>query len=337
MAGDRWGNSSSHRLRIRRVVSGAVVSRFSQLVVVLLGVTFLTFVMLNLLPGDPAFAVLGENATPEAVARFTAEQRLERPIPVRYLDWLGGALTGDLGTSYVNDRDVASTIADRVWISAEIVVLAQLMALALAIPAALVAVVKRDTIIDKVLSMSAFAGLSVPSFLLAFLLILLFAVNLQWLPASGFTRIGDGVWANLRTALLPSLTLAAAQYSIYMRLLRSEMIDTLEFDFVTTARGKGLRGHRIMVRHVMRNSLLSLVTVVGVGTGALLGGAVITESIFAIPGLGRLLIDAINARDLMMVQGLVLFIATSYVVINLAVDLLYAFLDPRIRHGRSVV
>ncbi|MBI5089126.1 MAG: ABC transporter permease [Actinobacteria bacterium] len=310
-----------------------LLSRLAQLVVVLVGVSFLTFFMLNLLPGDPAVATLGDDATPEALASFRAEHDLDRPVLTRYLTWAGGAVTGDLGQSYRNDRDVLDTIVDRVPVSLELVVIAQVISLALAIPAALLAVWKRNTIVDRALSMSAFAGLSIPSFLLAFLLILVFAVQLNWLPASGFTRISEGFGDNLRTALLPALTLSLSQYSVYMRLLRSEMIETLGNEYITTAYGKGLGVRRILVRHVMRNSLFSMITVIGVNIGVLLGGAVITESIFAIPGIGRLLIDSISQRDLMMVQGVVLFVAVTYVVINLLVDLSYTLLDPRIRHG----
>lgn len=328
------------RSRWRRRAAGSpvplvIAKRLGQLVLVLLGVSFLTFVMLNLLPGDPALAVLGDDASPEAVEAFRVENDLNRPLLTRYLSWVQGAATGDLGNSYRNDQDVLATILDRAPVSLELVVLAQVLALGVAIPAALFAVWKRNTVADHAVSIVAFAGLAVPSFLLAFVLILVFAVQLQWFPASGYTRLSESIPGNLHSAFLPSATIALAECAVYTRLLRSEMIETMSQEFVTTAYGKGLPTRRIFVSHVLRNSLFALITVVGVNVGTLLGGAVITETIFAIPGVGRLLIDSITQRDLMMVQGVVLFTAATYVVLNLVIDLLYTVIDPRIRHGRS--
>jgi peptide/nickel transport system permease protein len=307
--------------------------RLLQLIPVLFGVSFITFIMLNLLPGDPAVAILGDQATPEALENLRRTLGLDRPLLVRYVDWVWDAMRGDLGTSYRNNLDVRETILQRLPVSLEILILAQILALGLAIPVAALAVWKRNTAVDRIIGLSAFTGLSMPNFLLAIILILVLSVNMGLLPATGYVPLEDGLRANLRTVLLPAVTLAFSEYAVYMRLLRSEMIDTLREEYVTTAFAKGLSTRRVLVRHVMRNSLFSLITVVGVNMGTLLGGAVITETIFAVPGLGRLLIDSIYQRDLIVVQGVVLFVAVAYVLVNLTVDLIYALLDPRIRHG----
>jgi peptide/nickel transport system permease protein len=303
-----------------------------QLVAVLVGVSFITYVVLNLLPGDPALGTLGEDATPEALAAFRREHGLDRPMLVRYFEWAGRAATGDLGESYNTGRPVRVAITERLWVTAELVVIAQVLALGAAIPSALMAVRRPNGLIDRATNFLVFAGLSIPTFLLSYVLILFFAVRFQIFPATGFDRIGDGLRDNLRSVALPAITLAVGPFAVYVRVLRSEMLDTLRNDFVTTAYGKGLSKNRVLFRHVFRGSLLSLVTVVGVTVGALLGGTVITESIFAIPGIGRLLIEAISTRDLMVVQGVVLFVSVCYVVINFLVDLLYSVLDPRIRY-----
>lgn len=308
--------------------------RLLQLVPVLLGVSFITFIMLNLLPGDPAVAILGDQATPETVESLRSSLGLDRPLMVRYVDWLWDAMRGDLGVSFRNNIAVRDTIMDRLPVSLEILVFAQIFSLGIAIPVAALAVWRRNTVVDRVIGLSAFTALSMPNFLLAIILILIVSVNLGLLPATGFVPLENGLEENFRTVMLPAATLALSEYAVYMRLLRSEMIDTLREDYVTTAFSKGLSTRRVLIRHVMRNSLFSLITVVGVNIGTLLGGAVITETIFAVPGLGRLLIDSIYQRDLIVVQGVVLFVAVAYVVMNLAVDLMYALLDPRIRHGR---
>lgn len=330
-AADEYRPPSTAARLARR--SGRVGRRLSQVVVVALGVSLLTFLMLNLLPGDPAVAVLGEYAAPEAVAAFREEHGLDRSLPERYVDWLGGAVQGDLGTSYVSQTSVAGTIMNRLPATLELVLLAQLIALGVAIPVAVLAARKPNSWFDRAASVSAFAGLSMPGFLFAYLLILVFAVQLDWLPATGWTKLTDSVTGNLQTALLPALTLSLTQYAVYVRVLRTEMIDTLGLDFVTTAHGKGLHPRRVLLRHVLRGSLLSLVTVVGVNIGMMLGGAVITESIFGISGLGRTLVDAIYQRDLPTVQGVVLFVAVTYVLLNALVDGMYSLLDPRIRYG----
>lgn len=313
----------------------AVGRKLLQLFIVVVGVSIMTFALLNVLPGDPAVAALGDQATPQTIAAFRAEHGLDRPLVVRYWEWASHAATGDLGTSYYNGANVRDTIESRLPVSVELVLLAELIALALAIPAAVICTRFRGRWIDKLLSFTSFLTLAVPTFLLALIFILVLCVQLRLFPASGWEPLSAGLGANLRTAFLPALTLALPQYAVFMRLLRSDMVQTMGEDFVTTAYAKGASPKRILLRHVMRNSLFSLITVLGVNIGICLGGAVITETIFAVPGMGRLLIDSIGQRDIMVVQGVVLFLAVVYVLVNLLVDLVYALLDPRIRYGRD--
>jgi peptide/nickel transport system permease protein len=300
-----------------------------------LGASFLTFIVLILLPGDPAIAVLGENATPVQITAFRAEHHLDQPILERYASWIGHAVTGDLGHSYADGRPVTQALVERIPVSLELVLVAQIFALVIAIPLALLTVSRRGRWTDRAVTLLSLGGLSLPTFVLAYVLILFFAVRLNWFPATGFTHLSDGPLDNVRSVLLPAITLALPLFATYIRLLRNEMLSTLSNDFVTTAHGKGLSAQRVLIVHVFRGSLFSLITIVGLNFGALLGGTVITETIFAVPGVGRLLIEAISKRDSVTVQGVVLFIATCYVVINVLVDLLYSFLDPRIRHGRN--
>lgn len=312
---------------MRRVI----LHRIAQAIPVIIGVSFLTFVFLNILPGDPATAILGEQATPATIAAVNEEFGLNRPFMIRYIDWAGHAVIGDLGTSLSNRADVMDTILAKLPVSVEIMVLAQVIALGVAVPLATFASYKRDTAIDRIIGVGALSGLSVPNFLLAIVLIFTFAVSLGWLPAVGWVGLSDDVVENLRHAILPAVTLALSEIAIYFRVLRSEMIETFQEEYVATAYAKGLSVNKVIRRHVLRNSLFTLITVVGINIGTLIGGAVITETVFAVPGVGRLLIDSILSRDLFMVQGVVLFIVIAYVFLFLIVDLLYLVLDPRIR------
>ncbi|MGN0095309.1 MAG: ABC transporter permease [Corynebacterium sp.] len=309
--------------------------RLLQLVPVLIGVSFLTFLLLDLLPGDPATAILGDGATPEAVDALNAELGMDDPMLVRYWHWIVGAVSGDLGTSFNSGQPVSTLLLQRVPASLEIMVLAQVLALVVAIPVAIAAARRPGSFLDRTLGLTAFAGVAMPPFLLGMLLVLLVAVPFG-LPATGWIPMGENPLLNLRSALLPALTLGFALYAVYMRVLRADLVTQLtQEDYVTTARAKGLPMRRIISRHVLRNSVFPLITVVGINMGALLGGAVIVEQFFAVPGLGKLIVDAIYQRDFLVVQGAVVLIAVAFVLINFAVDVLYAALDPRIRHARS--
>lgn len=314
-----------------------VARRVVQLVPVVVGVSFLTFLLLNLLPGNVAVAILGNNATPQSVATLSHQLHLDQPLLVRYWHWAWAALHGNLGNSLTTHQSVVSTVWQRVPVSLEVLVLSLLIALALAVPVGAVAARYRERVPDRLLGMWSFCGLSIPPFLLALVLILVFAVKLHWLPATGFTHLSDGVVPSLKTAILPAATLAFGAFAVYARLLRSEMVRELDTeDYVMTARAKGASERRVLVRHVLRNSSFGLITAVGVDFGRLLGGAVVVETVFALPGVGQLLISSIYQRDVTVVQGVVLLISVVVVLANLAVDVLYSVLDPRIRHGALV-
>ncbi|WP_309229751.1 MULTISPECIES: ABC transporter permease [unclassified Blastococcus] len=313
-----------------------VLRRLPSLLATLFAVSLLTFLMTSLLPGDPALQILGaENATPEAIAAVRADLGLDDPLPVRYLHWIGDALTGDFGRSYRTNEPVSDAILDRLPVTAEIGILAIVIALLVAIPVGMLSAYRAGTRTDKLISSTSFGLLAVPNFMVAIFLILIFAVWLGVLPATGWVNFTDDPVQNLRSALLPALSLAIAEMAVYTRLLRTDMIATLQQDFVTMARVKGVSNRRILFRHALRPSSFSLMTVAGVQVGAIIGGSVVIETLFALPGVGRLLLEAVLVRDLLMVQGVALVIAISYVVVNFTVDILYSYLDPRISHGRS--
>lgn len=315
-------------------VGANVGGRLAYLAAVMLCAAAATFLMFELLPGSLADAILGENATAEDIARLEAELGLDRPLAERFAAWLWHALQGDLGRSHITGEPVASAVAERLPVSIELMVLAQLAALAIALPLGTLAGYREGTRIDRIISGGAFGVLAVPHFVLGILLILVFAIWLRVLPATGFVPFAADPLGNLRSMVLPTLTLALAEAPVYLRLLRSDLASTLREPFITVARAKGLSDRRILLTHALRPSSFSLITVMGINIGHLIGGAVVIETLFALPGLGRLLIEAIIKRDYPVVQGLVLFVAAAFVVVNLVVDALYALLDPRVRHDR---
>ncbi len=309
--------------------------RLLYLLPVLLAVTMLTFLIASLLPGDLAYTMLGDQATPEKVAALRAQMGLDLPIWQRYLHWLWGVLHGDLGRSFRTGETVLAAVTDRLPVSLELMVLAEALGLLIAIPLAIFCAVKNGSALDRFLTGLAFGKLSLPPFLVAILLIYLFAVELNLLPATGWVPFAEDPVANLRSFVLPAVTLAFAEWPVLMRVLRSDMIATLQEDYIAMAKAKGLRPARILLVHALKPSSLTLVTVTGINIGRLIGGALIIETIFAIPGIGRLLVGAIYARDFIILQGVVLFVAVGFVMVNFVVDMLYAVLDPRIRHGRA--
>jgi peptide/nickel transport system permease protein len=314
---------------------GFVARRLLYLVPVLIAVSLLTFLIASLLPGDLAYVILGDQATPEKVAALRADMGLDQPIWWRYLSWLGNVLQGDFGRSFRTGQTVLQAVAERLPVSIELMLLAQLGALAIGIPLAIACAVRSGSAFDRFMTGSAFSMLSVPAFLSAILLIYLFAVELRWLPATGYVPFNEDPIGNLRCFVLPALTLALGEWPVLMRVLRSDMIATLQEDYIAMARAKGLKPSRILLVHALKPSSLTLVTVTGINIGRLIGGTVIVESIFALPGIGRLLLGAIFTRDLVILQGVVLFVAIGYVLMNFIVDMLYAVLDPRIRHGHA--
>src|SRR5215470_9470741 len=310
-----------------------VARRLMYLVPVLVAVSMLTFVIASLLPGDLAYVILGDQATPEKVEALRQDLGLDQPILVRYLGWLGHVLQGDLGRSFRTGQTVLQAVAERLPVSLELMVLAQLLGLVIGVPIAIVCAARSGGPFDRFMTGTAFGMLSVPTFLSAILLIYLFAVQLRWLPATGYVPLAEDPLANLRFFVLPALTLGMAEWPGIMRVLRSDMIATLQEDYIALARAKGLKPWRILFVHALKPSSLTLVTITGINIGRLIGGAVIVESIFALPGVGRLIVGAIYTRDLVILQGAVLLVAAGFVVVNFVVDMLYAVLDPRIRHG----
>jgi peptide/nickel transport system permease protein len=310
--------------------------RLLRLIPVILAVTGVTFLLTALLPGDPAIAILGDQAQPEAIAALRKQLREDEPLPIRYVDWLKSAASGDLGSSLRSRQKVTTLIRERLPVSLELLVVSQILALALALPAGIVAAHRAQRRFDKVASGTAFGLLSMPGFVVGIVLIYLFAVQFEFFPASGYTRLGDNVFENVRSFFLPALTLAIAEAAVYMRLVRNDMIATLQEDYIAMARAKGMPPAHILLRHALKPSSFTLMTVLGINVGRLMGGALVVESLFALPGIGRLLVEAIYTRDLITVQGVVLFVAVTYVLINFGVDMLYAVLDPRIRHERAL-
>lgn len=305
-----------------------------RLAVVLFCVTLLTYLIVNILPGDVAIVILGTLATPQDIAGLRADLGLDRPMLVRYFDWLGSALSGDLGRSYRNGEPVAQAIADRLPVSLQLMVMAQIIALGIAVPAALLSVRQPGGLFDRMSASVAFGFLATPNFMLGIVLIYLFSVSFDLLPATGYTQMSESLWGNLESMILPSLTLGLIEWTVLMRVLRSDLLTTLKEDFILLARAKGLPPWRVLLQHALRPSSFTLITVLGLNIGGLIGGAVIVEQIFALPGVGRLLLGGIFNRDLILVQGTVSFIAAGFVLINFLVDMLYAVLDPRVRHVR---
>lgn len=305
-----------------------------RLAVVLLCVTLLTFLIVNILPGDVAIVILGTLATPQDIAGLRADLGLDRPMLVRYFDWLGSALSGDLGRSYRNGEPVAQAIADRLPVSLQLMVMAQIIALGIAVPVALLSVRRPGGLFDRMSASAAFGFLAMPNFMLGIVLIYLFSVTFDLLPATGFTPMSEGFWDNLVSMTLPAATLGLIEWTVLMRVLRSDLLTTLKEDFILLARAKGLPPWRVLLQHALRPSSFTLITVLGLNIGGLIGGAVIVEQIFALPGVGRLLLGGIFNRDLILVQGTVSFIAAGFVLINFLVDMLYAVLDPRVRYAR---
>lgn len=309
--------------------------RLRRLVAVMLAVTFFTFLLVNVLPGDVAYDIAGQDASEQEVQLIRAELGLDQPVLWRYAKWLGAFLVGDWGISYRTGETVSEAILSRFPVSFELMLIAQIFCILLALPAGILSAYKSGTWIDRVIATSGFMSLSVPAFMGAIFLILLFSLELNWLPVSSYEPLSSGLWANLRGFILPGMAIALAEWTVLMRVLRADMIGVLQQDYIALARSKGLPTWQVLVRHALRPSSFSMITIFGLQVGSLIGGSIIIEMIFALPGVGRLLINAIYARDFIVVQGIVTFIAFAYVIVNFSVDMLYAILDPRIRTERS--
>jgi peptide/nickel transport system permease protein len=312
-------------------VAEVIVRRLLATVPVLLLVTAGVFLLLHLTPGDPVDAMMAESADADAKESLRRELGLDRPIAVQYVAWMGRLLRGDLGRSIRNGEPVIENVGRRIRPSLELALLAMTIAVLVAFPVAIASAVRHNTAVDRLGTSFALFGICLPNFLLALLLIFVFGVTLRWLPISGYLDPLDEGWSGFRSLVLPAVTLGLALAAVIMRTLRSSLLEALGEDYVRTARAKGLSESVVIRGHVLRNALIPVVTVLGLQLGTLIGGAVITEYIFALPGVGRLVVDAVFARDYPLVQGVILLIAIGFIVSNLLVDLLYGWIDPRIR------
>jgi peptide/nickel transport system permease protein len=318
------------RLRASRPLRFTVF-KLGRALLVVVAATMLTQWLLDRAPGGLAATMLGEQASPENVAALEAELGLDRPFLVRYVDWAGDVVTGDLGRSPITNRSVWEAITVALPITAEIVVLATLLALGLALSTAFLAARRPGGSVDRLLGGLTSAALAVPTFVLAPVLLYFLAVELELVPVTGWEALSDGLGPNLQAAILPAIAVAVPEFAVFQRLFRGDLVATLEEDYIDAARARGVGEGRIILRHAFRPASISLMTVTGISIGRLLGGTVVVESLFALPGVGLLLQQAIVQRDLAMVQGIVVFLAIVYVGVNLAVDVLYGVVDPRIR------
>jgi peptide/nickel transport system permease protein len=308
-----------------------LLRRLALIVPTLFFVSVLIFGLQQLLPGDPALALAGEDANPEVIAYLRHKYHLDEPLPVRYALWIEGVAHGDLGESIRIKEPVLDLIVEKLPVTGELAFFALVIALAIGVPAGIIAAVKNNTVIDYGATMAALWGLSIPNFWLGILLILLFSVELDWLPASGFVSPEQNLKQNLLTLIMPAFVLGNAIAAVMMRHTRSAMLQVLGADYVRTARAKGLSEKRVVLRHALRNALVPVVTLGALEFGGLLSGAVLTEQIFSIPGFGKLIVDAVFNRDYAVVQGVVLCTAMAYMLLNLLADVAYVLINPRLR------
>jgi peptide/nickel transport system permease protein len=311
-----------------------ILRRLLQAIFIIWGCATLVFFMVRMIPGDPVVQMLGPEYTPEAAAALREKLGLDAPLQVQYVRWFGNILRGDLGGSIATGETVMQIIATGLPKTLSLATLSFLIAVTIAVPAGVIAALKRNTPFDFVASVIAFVGVSMPSFWLGILLILIFAVQLRWLPAIGYAELTeDGFVEWLRRLILPSLAIGAGYSAILMRFVRAGLLEVLGSDYVRTARAKGVREGAVVLRHALRNALIPVVTVIGIQLALLLSGTVVVETVFSIRGIGRILVGAIFDRDYPIVQGVILVIAAIFVLANLIVDILYTVIDPRIRYG----
>ena len=314
-------------------MSTYVLKRLVSMAPVLLLVSVVIFSIIHLTPGDRVLVMLGEEASPEARDALRRELGLDQPLPIQYAAWLARVLRGDLGRSIRTHQPVSEAILQRLPVTIELSALATLVSLSIALPAGVVAVVRRNSRADVISTVFSLLGVSMPNFLLAVLLIFVLSLQLRWLPPIGYVNPLQDIAANLKGMIMPALALGTALAAVVARLTRSSLLEVLSQDYIRTAWAKGLREGLSIQRHAMKNSLIPVVTVVGLQLGNLLGSAIVTETIFALPGVGRLVIDSIFQRDFPLVQGVVLYLSLIFLMVNLLVDLVYAYRDPWIRYG----
>jgi peptide/nickel transport system permease protein len=303
------------------------------LIPVLIIVGVIVFALMHFIPGDPASAMLGRDATEEQKAALRARLGLDEPVPVQFVTWFGNALRLDFGESLFMHQPVTQALLDRLQPTGLLTLYALTLSIVIAIPAGVIAAVRANSLLDRVLMVIAISGVAIPGFFFGILLILLFAVVLGWLPSGGYTGLDEDPVEHFRYMALPTLALGFSAAGLLARLVRSTMLDVLNEEYVRTAFAKGLRERSVVLRHALRNAMIPILTVIGISLAGLLGGAIVIETVFNIPGMGRLLADSVVRRDYPLVQGAVLLIAALEVLIMLLVDLLYAYADPRVRYG----
>ncbi|MCY9659287.1 ABC transporter permease [Paenibacillus chondroitinus] len=312
-----------------------LIRRIALTIPILFLVSIMTFSLIHLIPGDPARVILGQEATPESYQTLRHELGLDQPIVIQYVNWLGKVLRGDLGMSITDHVPVIQLISQRLPATIELTIGTFIVAVLIAIPTGILAAARRKTWLDYTSTFTALGGMSVPNFWLGMMLIIFFSVKHNWLPSSGYTPITQNLAQNITAMILPCLATGLRESAVLMRMLRSSLLDVVNMDFVRTAKAKGLNEFRTIIGHVLRNALIPVVTTSGIMIAGLLGGLVITESIFSIPGFGRLIVESVFKRDYVTVQGAILISAALVVLVNLCVDLLYAAIDPRIRAGEG--
>ena len=310
-----------------------ILRRLVLLLPVILVVGVVVFALVHLTPGDPAAVILGDRATAEDIERLRDQLGLNDPLPVQFVRWFGGVLRLDFGESIFLGEPVTRALLDRVQPTVLLTLYALCVQVLIGVPAGVLAAIRHNSLLDRALTVLAISGAAVPTFFLGILLILVFAVRLGWLPSGGYVPLTEDPVAHLKGMLLPAFALGFSSAGLLARLVRSSMLDVLREDYVRTALAKGMPERLVVIRHALRNALIPALTVIGTSVGALLGGAVVTETVFTIPGMGRLVVQSIARRDYPIIQGAIMAIAMTYVLVNLLVDLLYVYVDPRVRLG----
>lgn len=309
-----------------------ILKRVLMAIPVLLGISIIAFFLIRLVPGDTVTAMLGVNYNEEQAAILRARYGLDKPVVVQYVIWLKNILTGDFGQSFFTNQPVLSAIKERLPVTLELMTMSLFYSIFIAIPLGTIASVKRNTIADYGASFLGLLGVSIPNFWLGTMMILFLSLKMGWFPSGGFVSFFEDPVANLRYMLMPSIALGASVGAVVMRMTRSSMLEVLGQEYIKMARAKGVTEKMLIMRHALKNALIPVVTVIGIQMGYLLGGSVVIEKMFSLPGVGRLALEAITNRDYALMQGAVLFVASGFVIINLIVDIIYAFINPQIRY-----
>ena len=313
-------------------MSGYFIRRIIGLIPVLLLVGVTAFFLVHIIPGDPAAVMLGADATPLQIEEIRQEMGLNRPLYVQFVIWIGKVVRGDLGESYFLGRSVSSALIERLPATLSLAVVSLFIAVLIGVPAGIIAAIKQNRFMDQAVMSMALIGVSVPSFWLGLTLMLVFSVHLRWFPSGGYVPLTDDFFQGLRCIIMPAFALGFMQAALIARMARSSMLDVLRQDYIRTARSKGLREQWVILGHALKNAMIPVLTVIGIAFGVLLGGAIIVETVFTYPGVGRLVVKAVQRRDYPLVQGALLLISSIYVFVNLLVDILYPLLDPRIKY-----